>query len=118
MDAVERLYDPFRQGEHPEASPVGNGQIGDANQPDHRPWDLAAEEPAMNDGMGRWDHAPPLVDLGDLPALEDFEDLPFENLPLFDDMMPAQLPVGDYERPGLDFNFAPAPFGFDDLIFR
>lgn len=113
MDAVDRLYDPFRQGEHPEASPVGNGQIGDANQPDHRPWDLAAEEPAMNGDVGRWDHAPPLVDLGDLPALEDFE-----NIPRFEDMVPAQLPLGDYERAGLDFNFAPAPFGFDDLLFR
>lgn len=124
MDAMGRLLDNYRQGELPQASPVGNGQIGDANQIDHRPIYGLVDGQAMNDGMFGWHAVLPLGNFGDPPALD------FDNLPRFDGLAPVQLPAGDYDWAWPDLNFGPAvlgdqapfggpaPFGFDDLAFR
>lgn len=118
MDAMDQtmlqwgaggLYDHYRQSEHPEASPVGNGQVEDANQLEHRTQDPAREEPAMNDGMSLWDVAPPddlanlAMNVGGIEAR-------------FNDMARGQYPMADYERAG--FHLGPGYFGFDDLVFR
>lgn len=63
---AREFYNPYRQSEHPEASPVGNGQVGDANQIDHRNRDPAREEPAVNDGLDQWYFAAPGVEFENL----------------------------------------------------
>lgn len=126
MDAMDQpippwsfrgLFDHYRQSEHPGASPVGNGQVGDANQIDHRNRDPAREEPAIVDefDFNLWDLGADHEDFGN-PAMN------VGNMePRFNDMAHGQLLRMDggwaeHDRAGLFLG--PAHFGYDDLAFK
>ncbi|POS78104.1 hypothetical protein DHEL01_v203504 [Diaporthe helianthi] len=119
MGGVGRLVDNYRQGEHPEASPVGNGQIGDANQIDYnRLWGRPqAEEPAMNNDAREGWHA--VLDLRDLTGLNP------EAIPFFPDPAPGPFPADERGMGPLGLNdLGPSPFvgqpplgSLDDLFW-
>lgn len=109
------LHDHYRQSENPEASPAGNGRIGDANEIDHRTRVPAMEEAAINDNMGLWDFAARRDDFGNLAMNvgnmeQRFNEMARWQYPRMDD--------GLGENDGAGFYFGPAQFGLDDLVFK
>jgi hypothetical protein len=99
------LLDNYRQDEPAQPSPVGNGQVGDANQIDHRPGaDGLVEGQVMYGGFAYYQAV--FYRDGGVPLAMDWN-----NLPDLEGLAPLQFRGDEVAGDGPNFNYDPPDFG-------